>query len=247
MNGVKDNLCRTLSLLSLDARVKALRLAFEGSTRPRAAAETIGLSETQASRFYTELEDVGLVLKQRVGKALDIVADGDGVLRFLSELGQALVPGGVVIVPLDASRWTGHDALIAERVVVYDDPLPEVEPDREAVVEAWERTQRLLGREPLGVEGIAPPMTPQEIAAKIDELSWPELTGDPDAETYVDRVQKEWETDPDPPDPFIDGWREKLESERPILREAAIASPTLWENAPHATADDEEEEIIDAT
>ncbi|HKV07924.1 MAG TPA: MarR family transcriptional regulator [Thermoanaerobaculia bacterium] len=144
---------RTLALLGSEKRLLVLQLLVDGPFTVGEVAKTLDFSQDRASHLIAELEATGLVRKTRKGQRVEAAVDRGEILRFIANLGENIYPGGVNVKPrsiLDLDGQTLTDALTAERVVVYDDPLPEVGPD--GADEAGNPYELAIG-----VEGLVPP------------------------------------------------------------------------------------------
>lgn len=131
---------RILGLLGSENRLLVLQLLVDGPFTVGEVAKVLDLTQDRASHLIAELVTTRLVRKTRKGQRVEAAIDREEIMLFLSNLGESLYPGGVSVTPrsiLDLDGQTLADALIAERVVVYGDELPEVKPT--------------------GVEGIVPP------------------------------------------------------------------------------------------
>lgn len=173
---------RILALLGSEKRLLVLQRLVDGPFTVGEAAKTLDLTQDRASHLIAELVSTGLVQKTRKGQRVEAAVDRDEIMLFLSNLGETIYPGGVTVTPrsvLDLDGGTLTDALIAERIVVYDDLLPEVEPD---------------GTDEAG--------NPYELDEVDDE---PDFSGSIESsEEHIDELIDEALE----PDPFIDGWEE---------------------------------------
>lgn len=222
---------RILTLLGSEKRLLVLQLLVDGPFTVGEVARALDFSQDRASHLIAELETTGLVRKTRKGqRSVEAAIDRNEILRFIVNLGESIYPGGVNVTPrsiLDLDGQTLTDALAAERIVVYDDPVPEVEP-----------------------EGADDAGNPYELD-EVQEEGEPDFSGPIEgSEEHIDQLIDEalGYEGLVPPDPFIDGWDDLAGCAgcgMPLERgEGPLCAECRREQGEDY---DDDEEVIDAT